>query len=267
MLRLDAFSYRHAGATDAALRDLDLTVGDGEVVAVVGANEAGKSTLAMVIAGLAPRVIGGERRGRLLIDDVDVAELPMHELPARVGIVFDQPATQLSGVARTVFEEVAFGPANLGVPLADLVPRTWAALEALGIDPLAERDPGRLSGGQQQLVAIASILAMRPAHIVLDEPTAQLDPAGTALVGDALVRLAGHGTSIVLIEHKTDLVARIATRVIVLNDGRVWLDGPSRDVLADPRLPELGVAAPSLVRLRLLAAEAGLPGGVLELPQ
>jgi energy-coupling factor transport system ATP-binding protein len=266
VIRLERYSYRHAGATEAALRDLDLTVADGEVVGIVGPNDAGKSTLALVLAGLAPRVIGGEQRGRLLVDDVDVAGLPMHEVPARVGIVFDSPTTQLSAVAGTVFEEVAFGPANLGVPREELVARTAAALEALAIGDLAERDPARLSGGQQQLVAIASILAMRPRHVVLDEPTAQLDPAGTSLVGEALERLSGQGISIVLVEHKTDLLARIAQRVLVLDGGRIAFHGPAADVLGDPRLEALGVAPPGEVRLRRRLARAGLDAAVLALP-
>ena len=168
------------------------------------------------------------------------------------------PATQRSGVAETVYEEIAFGPANLGVPLDELIERTESAMAALRIEQLAERDPARLSGGQQQLVAIAGLLALRPQHLVLDEPTAQLDPAGTDLVAEAIARLAADGASILLAEHKTDLLADIATRVVALDAGRVTLDGTARDVLGNPRLEELGVAAPSRVRLERLAAAAGV---------
>jgi energy-coupling factor transporter ATP-binding protein EcfA2 len=135
------------------------------------------------------------------------------------------------------------------VDRAELIERTWSALEVLGIRELAEREPGRLSGGQQQLVAIASILAMRPRHLILDEPTAQLDPAGTALVAAAIERLASAGTSILVVEHKADLLARVAARVVVLGEGRLVIEGPAATVLADPRLPGLGVAPPAHVRL------------------
>ena len=138
--------------------------------------------------------------------------------------------------------------------------RTWDALELLGIEGLAERDPRRMSGGQQQLVAMAGLLAMRPQHLVLDEPTAQLDPAGTRLVGDAIARLAAEGASILVTEQKTDLLAAICARSVVLSAGRVALAGPTADVLADATLAELGVAEPSAVRLRRLAAAAGLDG-------
>ncbi len=259
----EGLSYRHAGASRVALRDINLSLADGEVVGVVGANEAGKSTLCLVLAGLAPRVVGGQLAGRLLIDGEDVAGLAPHRLAGRVGIVFDDPGTQLSGVAVTVYEEVAFGPSNLAVGRAELIERTEWALDLLGIRALAGRDPARLSGGQQQLVAIASILAMRPRHLVLDEPTAQLDPAGTALVGEALQRLAASGVSVLLVEHKTDLVERLASRVLVLDGGRVALEGPASDVLVDPRLPGLGVAPPARVRLRSRLAEAGLESPAL----
>jgi energy-coupling factor transporter ATP-binding protein EcfA2 len=258
MLTLDAVSYRYAGATRQVLDGVSLELRDGEVVGLVGANEAGKTTLCLVASGLAPRAIGGQLSGRLLLNGVDTRERPMHELAGLVGIVFQNPATQRSGVAETVYEEIAFGPANLGVPLGELMERTEAALAALRIEGLADRDPARLSGGQQQLVAIAGLLALRPRHLVLDEPTAQLDPAGTDLVAEAIARLAADGASILLAEHKTDLLADTATRVVALDAGRVALDGAAGDVLGDPRLEELGVGAPSRVRLERLALAAGV---------
>ena len=258
MLALDAVSYRYAGARRASLRDVSLELRDGEVLGIVGASEAGKTTLALVASGLAPRAIGGTLRGRLLLDGQDVADAPMHELAARVGIGFQNPATQLSGVTETVFEEAAFGPMNLGVPRDDVIARTWDALATLRIEELAERDPARLSGGQQQLVAIAGLLALRPAHLVLDEPTAQLDPAGTRLVADALATLAAAGTSICVIEQKADLLAGLADRVAVIDRGTLAFVGPGADVLADERLVELGIVPPSAVRLRRAADAAGL---------
>lgn len=258
MLTLDGVSYRYAGATRLVLDRVNLELRDGEVVGLVGANEAGKTTLCLVASGLAPRAIGGQLSGRLLLDGVDTRERPMHELAGLVGIVFQNPATQRSGVAETVYEEIAFGPANLGVPLDELIERTESAMTSLRIEDLAAREPARLSGGQQQLVAIAGLLALRPEHLVLDEPTAQLDPAGTDLVAEAIARLVADGASILLAEHKTDLLADVATRVIALDAGRVALDGPARDILADPRLEELGVAAPSRVRLQRLAVKAGV---------
>jgi energy-coupling factor transporter ATP-binding protein EcfA2 len=257
-LSLRGVGYRYAGSSRPALLDVDLDLGNGEVVGLLGASEAGKSTLCLVVAGLAPRTVGGRIRGAITLDGADVDAWPMHRVAEQVGIGFQNPATQLSQVSGTVFEEVAFGPMNLGLPLDEVVDRTWTALAGLRIEPIAERDPAQLSGGQQQLVAMAGLMAMRPAHLVLDEPTAQLDPAGTRLVGEAIAGLAAGGTGILLAEQKTDIVAEVAGRTVVLEAGRIALMGNTADVLADPRLPSLGVTPPSAVRLRGLLAEAGL---------
>ena len=258
MLVAESLGYTHAGSSRPALTGIELTLADGEVVGLVGPNDAGKSSLCLVLAGLAPRVIGGTLQGRVLVDGEDAAALATHRMAVLVGIVLDDPDTQRSGVTRTVYEEVAFGPSNLAVGRDELLRRTDAAIELLGIGHLADRDARFLSGGQQQLVAIASILAMEPRHLVLDEPTARLDPAGTELVGDALRRLSESGVSILVAEHKTDLLAGLATRVVALDGGRIVLDGPAGQVLADPRLPELGVAPPARVRLEARLVDAGL---------
>jgi energy-coupling factor transporter ATP-binding protein EcfA2 len=239
MLALESVTYRYAGAPRPSLHDVSLELHEGEVLGLVGASEAGKTTLCLVASGLAPRTVGGTL------------------------IAFASPATQLSGVAATVYEEVGFGPMNLGVPRPELIARIEEALDALRIEPLADRDPAQLSGGQQQLVAIAGLLALRPAHLVLDEPTAQLDPAGTALVAEALAGLAANGASILVAEQKTDLLAGICSRVVALDGGRVVLDGIAAEILADPRLTRLGVAPPAAVRLRRAAAEANLPAKAL----
>lgn len=265
MLTLESVGYRYAGAPRPSLHEVSLQLHDGELLGVVGAAEAGKTTLCLVASGLAPRTVGGTLTGRVLLDAEDVAPLAMHQLAARVGIAFSSPATQLSGVAATVYEEVAFGPMNLGVPRSEVIARTDEALASLRIEALAERDPAQLSGGQQQLVAIAGLLALRPGHLVLDEPTAQLDPAGTAMVAEALARLAADGASILVAEQKTDLLAQICARVIALDAGRVVLDGLAHEVLADARLSKMGVAFPAPVRLRRAAAEANLSPASLAL--
>jgi len=263
-LRLAGVSYRYAGAPGVALDDVSLELGDGEVVGVAGASESGKTTLCLVACGLAPRTVGGAIKGHVLLDGRDVEGMPMYEMAARVGIGFQSPATQISQVAGTVFEEVAFGPMNLGLPRDQTIDRTWEALAAIRIEELAERDPLHLSGGQQQLVAIAGLLAMDPRHLVLDEPTSQLDPGGTSLVAEAIARLASGGRSILVAEQKTDLLARVSARVVVLDAGRIAEHGTGGSLDGDPRLADLGVAAPSSVRLRTLAAASGMPADRME---
>jgi energy-coupling factor transport system ATP-binding protein len=258
-IELSAVRYRYAGASKPALRSIDLRLESGRVLGVVGANEAGKSTLCLVAGGFAPRVIGGQLEGSVRIDGADTRAIPPHELAQHCGLVFQNAATQLSNTTATVFEEVAFGPCNLGLPVAEVIERVWWALRAVGVEDLAPRDPARLSGGQAQLVALASILALRPRYLILDEPTSELDPAGTALVADALARVAREtGAGILLVEHKTDVLARIADEVVVLAEGAVVLAGPAAAVLADPHLAGSGVELPARVRLEREVRTAGL---------
>lgn len=258
MLGLHGIGYRYAGFAKPVLFDIELTIADGEIVGLVGANEAGKSTLCLVASGLAPGSIRGTLTGTLTIDGESMAGKPLHEFSTRVGIGFQNPATQLSGVTGSVFEEVALGPMNLGLSTRETVERTNAALALLGIEDLAEREPRRLSGGQGQLVVIASLLAMRPGHLVLDEPTAQLDPEGTRLVGEALRTLAASGTALLVAEHKTDLIDGLCSRVVVIDGGRIVQDGPAAATLEDLRLVDWGVDPPSRVRLASALVARGL---------
>ena len=254
--------YRYAGAARPALDAVTLTIEPGRVVGVVGANGAGKSTLCLVAAALAPATIGGVLEGEVSLDGLVTTSARPHEVAQRCGILFQNPTTQLLGTSPTVWEEVAFGPRNLGLPLGEVVERVESSLDALAIQPLAERDPERLSGGQAQLVALAGVLALRPAYLVLDEPTSQLDPLGTRLAGDAIAELVGStAAGVLLVEHHTELLGRVADDVAVVADGRIAELGPATRVLADSRLPSWGVQPPAKVRIERLAAAAnvGLP--------
>lgn len=266
-IELSAATYRYAGSSRPALADVDLSVTPGEVMGIAGANEAGKSTLCLVASGLAPVAIGGRLDGSARLDGAETQSLAPYELAQRCGIVFQNSTTQLTGTVPSVYEEIAFGLRNLGLPVGVIAERTSAALDALGIAELAWRDPLRLSGGQAQLVATATILALRPQHLVLDEPTSQLDPRGTRLVADALVALARQsGGALLLVEHKADLLARLAREVVLLDRGGVLGRGPARAMLPNPTLEEAGVAPPTPVRLarRMMAADISLDRRVLD---
>ena len=220
MLELRAVRYRYPGFGRWAIDGLDLAVGDGEIVGLTGPNGAGKSTLCLVAAGVAPGSIGGELDGEVLLDGQALGGR-RHQLAGSIGLVFSNPDAQRTRIAATVFEEVAFGPMNMGLSVAETVARARRALVGLGIDHLAERNPGRLSGGETQLVAIASILAMEPRHLVLDEPVAELDPEGRGLVAEALRRIAPHGTGILVAEHDLDLLSGLGSRIVEIEDGRI----------------------------------------------
>ena len=258
-LNMVGASYTYAGTTKPVLVDIDLAVPAGRVLGVVGPNDAGKSTLCLVAAGLAPTSIGGRLAGSVTLDGTETIDLKPYEAAQRCGILFQNPETQLSGTASTVFEEVAFGPRNIGLDLPEIVDRVDRSLALLGIEHLAPRDPDRLSGGQAQLVALASVLALQPGVLVLDEPTSQLDPAGTRLVGDALARLASEaGTAILIVEHKADLLARLTHEVAVIAEGRLIMQGPTGSVLGDLDAESIGVEPPAAVTIMRAAAEAGV---------
>jgi len=267
MLQIEGVSYRYAGYSRPALIDVSLAIAAGEIVGVVGANESGKSTLALVASGLAPATIGGRLDGLVRLDGRATTDLAPHELAVRCGVLFQNPVTQLSGTAETVWEEVAFGPRNLGLPIPEIVERVEESLAVLRIESLASRRPTRLSGGQAQLVALAGVLAMRPGLLVLDEPTSQLDPGGTRLVADALASLVSRGTAILLVEHKTDVLARVTTRIVALEQGRAALTGATPLVLEQGALPALGVEPPAPQRLARAVAAADLPRGVAQRAQ
>ena len=245
-LRLTGLGVRYPGRSRPALEGIDLAVGRGEFFGVAGRNGAGKSTLALVVAGFIPRVVRARVEG-----EVDVAGRPtrtatLAELIREVGIVFATPANQLSSSKPTVREELAFGLENLGVPREEMDGRIDRALAELGIADLAERLPAALSGGEQQRVAIASILVMGPGILVLDEPTAQLDPAGTEAVAALLHERADAGITVVVAEHKPAVLGR-AFGCLVLDAGRqVALDAPGR-ALGSAVMGQLGGAVPTLV--------------------
>jgi energy-coupling factor transport system ATP-binding protein len=258
-LVLDGARYAYAGTRRWVLDGVSLELASGQVLGIVGPNEAGKSTLCLVAAGLAPAAIGGRLEGDVRIGGLSTRDANPHEAAQRAGVLFQNPITQLSATAQTVYEEVAFGPRNLGLPVDEIVDRVEGALAALHIGALASRDPARLSGGQAQLVALASVVALRPPVLVLDEPTSQLDPAGTRLVGEALADLAADtGTAILVVEHKTALLADLAHECALVDQGRIVVRGPAADVLADDRLTALGVEPPPAVRIRRAAAARGI---------
>ena len=258
MLSLRGVSYRYPGAKRDTLHGLDVDLLEGTVTGLVGPAEAGKSTLCLVAGGLAPRVVGGRLTGQVGIDGASVASWPMYQLAQEVVTAVQDPAGQLSLIAETVAEEVAFGPANFGLPRDEIDDRVQTALRLTGIEDLRDRDPVRLSGGQQQLVVIAGLLAMRPRHLVLDEPVAHLDAAAARLVLDAIRAAADDGAAVLLAEQRVPELASVADSVLVMAAGNIVARGTSGEVLADPTSHALGVAEPPEIALRRKLIEAGL---------
>lgn len=232
------------------LENISFRVERGEAVGIIGPNGAGKSTLCRALNGLVPHFYGGRMSGRVYVAGMDTLKHTVAELATRVGLVFQEPETQLSGLALTVEDEISFGLAMLGYPKDVIKERTMEAIEKVGLQGLERRSPFELSGGQQQRLAIATVLAMRPEVIVLDEPTSQLDPIGKAQVFDVLKELLRDGATIVVAEHEIEELATFTNRMLLLDNGRVLCEGSSRDVLKQVELlKNVGVDPPSVTEL------------------
>jgi cobalt/nickel transport system ATP-binding protein len=206
-----------------ALRGVDLTVAIGERVAILGPNGAGKTTLVLALNG-----INVATRGSVTVSGLPVERANLREIRRRVGIVFQDPDDQL--FMPTVREDVAFGPSNLGLRGDDLDARTAAALEAVGMAHVADRSPHHLSFGERRRVALATVLAMEPDVLVLDEPSSNLDPVARRELAEIVLGLR---VTTVLVTHDLPYALQLCERAIVLDGGRVVVDGPTRDVLAD----------------------------------
>ncbi|MBE3575827.1 MAG: ABC transporter ATP-binding protein [Firmicutes bacterium] len=244
LIEVQDLRYRYPDQQGLALDGISFSVEPGEFVGIIGPNRAGKSTLCQALVGLVPHFYKGAIGGRVVADGLDVHKHPVAEVARRVGLVFQNPFTQISGAKFTVYEEVAFGLENAGVPREEMIPRIEEALRLLGLEELKDRSPFALSGGQMQRLAIASVLAMRPKVLVLDEPTSQLDPEGTGEVFAAMAALCRQGMAVVVAEHKVERLAPLAGKILVLHAGRrVAFDSPRR-VFAREDLPALGVAVP-----------------------
>jgi energy-coupling factor transporter ATP-binding protein EcfA2 len=262
MIQLESFSYRYPGSEQPALDGISLQIPQGQFCGVVGPNGAGKSTLCLALSGFVPQFFRGKASGSLHIGGKDAVNTPLGELAGEVGLVFQNPFNQISGARFSVEAEIAFGLENLGLPQAEMRERVKTVMAEFGIENLAERSPFELSGGQQQRVAIASVLAMQPKVLVLDEPTSQLDPHSTEEVFKTLEVISQRGdTTVVLVEHKLEWVATFADRVLVMQAGRVMMDGAPSEILASPELAKIGVGRTKYTEAaaRLRTDETKLP--------
>jgi len=246
-------SFRYPGADTDTLRNVNLTIERGDFVAVVGGNGSGKTTLCKTFNGLVPHYWQGEFAGSVHVDGIDTWNSSVSELSTRVGYVYQDFQNQL--VRPTVRDEVAFAPLNFG--LADYDDRTSDALDALGIEALAERFIWQLSGGQAHLTALASVLAMRPSVVIVDEPVAELDPARAHEVYRRLTELNAHGITVITIEHHAEFIAEYARSVVLMSEGTpVWHLPVEDAVNRTEELEGHGIPAPEvIVACRALGAK------------
>lgn len=236
------------------IEDLDLRVRRGEWLAVMGANDVGKTTLCLLLADLAPHLTGGNMEGRIVIAGHDIREKPPPALADTVGLLFQEPEAQL--FSPTVEAEVAWGLENLGLPVGEIRSRIDHVLALFHLSHARHRPPGGLSGGEKKRLALASVLAMRPSLFILDEPMGGLDPAGRSELLEALSELRrDQSVTIMMTESDPEAVAAFADRLVVLHrppsqGGRIVMEGSPRDLFHQmDRLAALGVAVPQMAQV------------------
>jgi len=251
--------FKYNLGREYALKGINLSIEEGEMVGVIGPNGSGKTTLCLTLNGIIPHLLPGEFKGQVVVCGINTLEHSVPEIAQNVGIVFSEPDFQISQL--TVEDEIMFGPANLGVPRHEIESRMRDVIEVLGLKGLEKRPPHTLSGGQKQRLAIASVLSMRPKVLVLDEPTTQLDPAGTEEVFQAIKALKERGVTIVVVEHKIDFLAEYADRIVLLYKGRVVLDGRPKEVFSDiDTIVGCNMGLPEVTEIFHLLKKKGLYG-------
>jgi len=257
VIEAKGLTYTYPGATKPSIEDISITVERGEFVILTGPSGCGKTTLCRCFNSLIPNFYNGKLEGDLVIAGLKITDHPSYELAKHVGLVFQNPENQL--FALSVEKDVAFGPENLGLPREEIKRRVDWALRITGIEDLRERVPYELSGGQQQRTAIAGVLSMQPEVVVFDEPTSFLDPLGAQNIFEVINDLNKKlGITVILVEHRLDLASKYADHVIVMNEGKVELDGEPRKVFSSEKARLIGVGIPKALRLCQLLETNGL---------
>ncbi len=249
IVRVEKLSFRYSGANKFAVKDFSLSIQESEIVILAGPSGCGKSTLLRAINGLVPHMYSGVYTGGVYVKDVRVADEPMSRLAQRVGILFQNPENQI--FMFSVERDIAFGLENLGVPTEEIRERVDDSMRLLEITDLAQRAPHELSDGQKQRVALAGVIAMRPRLIILDEPTSLLDPKTATELVELIRRLRDEtGITFVVVEHRLDLLVRIADRIVVMSEGKKVLDGRPSEILSDESAEAYGISVPAVTRLQ-----------------
>jgi cobalt transport protein ATP-binding subunit len=240
--------YAYPGASESTLKDINLRIESGEFILLTGPSGCGKTTFCRCLNGLIPHFYNGEMKGTVKVDELLTGDHPTYELAKHVGLIFQNPDNQIFSL--TVEKDIAFGLENLGIPKKKMIEEIEWSTKQVGISSIRERGTHELSGGQKQRLTIASVLAMHPGVIVMDEPTAFLDPLGAEKIFNVLRTLnTEHGITIILIEHRIDLAVKYCNRIIVFDQGQVVNDGRPRDVLTADETRLIGVGIPRMVEL------------------
>ncbi|MFW9925216.1 MAG: energy-coupling factor ABC transporter ATP-binding protein [Candidatus Thorarchaeota archaeon] len=258
------FSFKYLGAETLALRRINLKIEQGEYLVLTGPSGCGKTTLCRAINGLVPQFHRGYIAGHVYVDGMDTREHNVAQLAPTAGLVFQQPENQL--VTLNVEREIAFGPENLGVEANEVRRRVEELIEMLDLEHLRDKHPHEMSGGEQQRVAIAATLALKPKILVADEPTSNLDPRSAENILDLVSDLnTKRNLTVVLVEHRLDLVSKDASRIVLMDKGSIVADGEPRDILTLDLCQEIGVGIPKATHLYKRLRDRGMALGSVPL--
>ena len=252
-LKLENVNYKYPLEEKNTLQNINIEIKKGEFWAVIGKNGSGKTTLCNILRRFVPDFYKGELTGKITLEGKELKDYSQKEIVQKIGFVFQNPFTQISGVKNTVFEEIAYGLENLGIERETIISEVEKILKLLEIEKLRDKNPYNLSGGQKQRVALASIIAMNPDILVIDEPTSQLDPKGTEDIFKIINLMANEGKTIILVEHKLELIAEYAENILVLDEGEIILSGKASEVLNNKILleKEIGMTQYSILAYEL----------------
>lgn len=259
VIELKNVTYHYPLTKKTAIRNLSLAIEEGGFYGIIGPNGAGKTTLCALMRGFAPDFYKGELTGSVLVDGKPTTAYEEGALSLRIGYVFQNPFNQISGVKDTVFEEIAYGLENFGTPRDEIEDRVIRVMQLTDIESLAMKNPFEISGGQQQRMALASILVLEPGILIIDEPTSQLDPEGTESVFKVIGMLKKEHKTVILVEHKVDLLAEYADQIVVLKKGEAIRSGDKQAILTDLSLVDEGVLLPQYALLGHRLRARGLP--------
>ena len=261
MIEFKEFSFRYREGAEPVVKDISLTIPDGTFVGITGAAGSGKSTLTYAINGIIPHCYPGDFYGAVNVEGCDTVETSLTDLSRLVGSVCQDIDSQM--VSTVVEDEILYGLENFAVPREEIPARVDEALSSMGIEDLRDRTIDSLSGGQKQKVAVASVIALHPKVLVLDEPTAELDPASSVAVFDLLARYAReHGTTVIVVEQKIALLSDYADLLVIVDEGRIrFADTPDAVLAHSDELLALGVNCPRATTLMNALGKQGLYDG------
>lgn len=265
MISIKNFSFKYQNSTTTAISGLNLEIADGDFVGITGTSGAGKTTLTFALNGIIPQKIKGDFYGQILIDGMDTIEHEAEEFAHTVGEVFQDIDSQM--VASIVEDEILFGLENFGIPHDEIGLRLNKILKELGIEDLKEREISSLSGGQKQKVAIASILALEPKCIILDEPTGELDPESSREIFNLLKKLNEEkGVTVIIVEQKIMLLCEYVKHLLVLDKGETAFYGSANDMVSEiEKFKELGINIPRVAELSSKLIASGIYSGQVTL--